>query len=91
MLLPNGNLLRGGVMEKRSVTIGGVAGIVQEIDWSGKVVWEYKMNTPEELHHHCFASVPNENTLILGWEALSIDKAIKQLKKNSYFAPSCRL
>jgi len=76
MLLPNGNLLRGGVMKKKSVTIGGAAGIVQEIDWNGKVVWEYKMNTPEELHHHCFARMPNGNTLILGWEAISKAEAI---------------
>ncbi|MFC1495292.1 aryl-sulfate sulfotransferase [Thermodesulfobacteriota bacterium] len=78
MLLPNGNLLRGGVMEKKSVTIGGAAGIVQEIDWSGKVVWEYKMNTPTELHHHCFARMPSGNTLILGWEAISIAEAISK-------------
>ena len=49
MLLPDGNLLRGGNMTQKGdnkCNIGGAAGLVQEIDWSGKVVWEYKMNTP---------------------------------------------
>ena len=76
ILLPNGNLLRGGVLEKPPTTIGGAAGIVQEIDWNGKVVWEYKMKSPTEIHHHCFSRMPSGNTLILGWEAKSIDEAI---------------
>ncbi len=76
MLLPNGNLLRGGQMKKRPATIGGAAGIVQEIDWNGKVVWEYKMNNEKEIQHHCFARMPNGNTLILGWERISVEEAI---------------
>lgn len=76
MLLPNGNLLRGGVLKNTPTAIGGTAGIVQEIDWNGKVVWEYKMASPTEVHHHCFDRMPNGNTLILGWEFKSIDEAI---------------
>jgi len=76
MLLPNGNLLRGGVMKKKPAGIGGVGGIVQEIDWDGKVVWEYKMNSPTEVQHHCFTRMPNGNTLILGWEAKTIEEVI---------------
>jgi hypothetical protein len=76
VLLPNSNLLRGGVLKKKPAAIGGAAGIVQEIDWNGKVVWEYKMNTPTEIQHHCFDRMPNGNTLILGWEAKSKDEAI---------------
>jgi hypothetical protein len=76
MLLPNGNLLRGGVLKKPPASIGGVSGIVQEIDWDGKVVWEYKLNTSTEIHHHCFTRMPNGNTLLLAWEAKSIDEAI---------------
>jgi hypothetical protein len=76
MLLPNGNLLRGGVLEKAPVSIGGAAGIVQEIDWDGNVIWEYKMHSSAEIHHHCFTRMPNGNTLVLGWEARSIDEAI---------------
>ena len=76
MLLPNGNLLRGGVMKKKPVAIGGAAGIIQEIDWNGKVVWEYKLDTPTEIQHHCFWRMPSGNTLILAWEAKSIDEFI---------------
>jgi hypothetical protein len=78
MLLPNGHLLRGGVLEGVPCAIGGVGGIVQEIDWNGGVVWEYKLMSPTEVQHHCFARMPNGNTLILAWELKSIDQAIEK-------------
>jgi hypothetical protein len=76
MLLPNGNLLRAGALDNPPVSIGGVGGIVQEIDWNGKVVWEYKLMTSTEVQHHCFARMPNGNTLILAWEFKPISDAI---------------
>lgn len=76
MLLPNGNLLRGGVPAKKPCSIGGTAGIVQELDWNGNVVWEYKMCTKTQVQHHCFDRMPNGNTLILGWEFKSIEEVI---------------
>ena len=59
--------------------IGGVAGIVQEIDWDGNVVWEYKMSDPgKEIHHHTFHRMPNGNTLILGFEYMTKKQALKK-------------
>ncbi len=76
MLLENGNLLRSGRLPEPPVNMGGVGGIVQEISWDGKVVWEYKMFSPTEAQHHCFDRMPNGNTLILGWEYKSIEDAL---------------
>jgi hypothetical protein len=76
MLLENGNLLRGGVVRGAPAPIGGAAGIVQEIDWAGNVVWEYKLLSPDEVQHHCFTRMPNGNTLILAWERKSIEEVI---------------
>jgi len=78
ILLENGNLLRGGVLSGAPASFGGAAGVVQEIDWDGKLVWEYKLLTPDAIHHHCFARMPNGNTLILGWERKSIDEFLKK-------------
>ncbi|MEJ2245400.1 MAG: aryl-sulfate sulfotransferase [Acidobacteriota bacterium] len=75
-LLPNGNLLRGGTLANPPANFGGAGGIVQEIDWDGNVVWEYKLMTPTEIQHHCFKRIPNGNTLILAWEFKSIEEAI---------------
>ncbi len=76
VLLENGHLLRGGVLEGNPCPIGGSGGIVQEIDWDGRVVWEYRLMTPTEVQHHCFTRLPNGNTLILAWEFKSIEEAI---------------
>lgn len=74
-LLPNGNLLRGGRIKEIPVGIGGVAGIVQEITWDGKVIWEFAFNNKTQIQHHCFKRLPNGNTLVLGWEKKSAKEA----------------
>lgn len=76
MLLENGNLLRGGTLQGSPAPFGGAAGIIQEIDWDGKVVWEYKLMEPDEVQHHCFTRLPNGNTMMLAWERKSIDEFI---------------
>lgn len=76
ILLENGNLLRGGTLQGAPAPIGGASGIVQEIDWDGNVVWEYKLMTDNEVHHHTFARMPNGNTLLLAWERKSLDEFI---------------
>lgn len=59
--------------------VSGASGIVQEIDWNGNVVWEYKMSEPyKEISHHTFHRMPNGNTLILGWDYMTKEEAIKK-------------
>ncbi len=78
MLLENGNLLRGGSLQGGPAPFGGAGGIVQEIDWNSRVVWEYKLMTRDAVQHHCFARMPNGNTLILAWERKSIDAFLEK-------------
>lgn len=81
VLLPNGNLLRAGAIPQKEelgyLGFGGIGGIIEEFDWSGKKVWEYTMFVPgKEFQHHTFDRMPNGNTLILGWEYKSRQEAI---------------
>lgn len=78
-LLPNGNLLRAGAIPQNPgfCGIGGVGGIIEEIDWNGNVVWEYKLFEPgKAIQHHTFKRLPNGNTMILAWETKSIKETI---------------
>ena len=47
VLLPNGHLLRAGAIGQKKelgyLGFGGVGGIIEEFDWEGKKVWEYKL------------------------------------------------
>lgn len=77
-LLPNGNLIRHGRLPDAWPAFGGVAGILEEFDWNGDKVWEYKMFTPDrEVSHHTFEVLPNGNYMLLGWEHKSYDDMVK--------------
>ena len=79
VLLPNGNVLRGACLpesEPLAVYFGGSAGLLQELSWDNKVVWQYKLNSPKGIHHHAFDRMPNGDTLLLAWENHTWSEAI---------------
>lgn len=43
---------------------GGQTGLIQELDWQGKVLWEYR----HEFMHHDFDILPNGNIALMVWE-----------------------
>ncbi len=70
------------------VAIGGTGGTIQEIDWDGKVVWEYVLAEPYKvMQHHTFHRMPNGNTLILGWEYMTKEEALKAGRDPKNFLP----
>ena len=75
-LLPNGNLLRGA-RDPDALTFkaGGVGGILQELAWDGRVVWEWRLSDSARIHHHDVTALPNGNVLLLGWEVKSPEEA----------------
>lgn len=95
-LLPNGHLLRAettdqkkdikdsglNIKGKKYAGIGGSGGYIREYNWDGDMVWEYKMSEAnKEIQHHTFNRMPNGNTLILGWEYITKEKAIELGRK----------
>ncbi len=71
-LLPNGNLLYAGKVEDGPLAeLEGAGGILLEVDWDGKIVWEYR----DPYLHHAFYRVKNGNTLILKWMKVPDDIA----------------
>jgi len=69
-LLANGNLLYAGRVEEGPLTdLEGAGGIIQEKDWEGNIVWEYK----DRYLHHGFHRLPNGNTLLIKWEKIPKD------------------
>jgi hypothetical protein len=75
-LLPNGRLLRGARdPEQLGFKTGGTGGLLQELDWDGEVVWEWKLSDDSRVHHHDVTALPNGNVLLLAWEKKSADEA----------------
>ncbi len=68
-LLANGNLLRAGHDPSNPhFEVGGQGGIVQEIAWDGKVVWEFMYSNRHHVQHHDIEPMPNGNVMLLAWE-----------------------
>ena len=79
-LKADGTLSRHGVLPEIDSTglwlFGGAAGIMEEFDWNGNKIWEYKMYIPgKEVSHHTYEIMPNGNYLLLGWEFKSYEEA----------------
>jgi formylglycine-generating enzyme required for sulfatase activity/phosphatidylethanolamine-binding protein (PEBP) family uncharacterized protein len=75
-LLPNGHLLRAGMLKVQGGTGGGEGGRIEEYDWDGKMVWEFDYATPEYQLHHDIKPLPNGNILALLVERKSREQAI---------------
>ncbi|MCH8084390.1 MAG: aryl-sulfate sulfotransferase [Myxococcales bacterium] len=75
-MLPSGNLLRTGRDPERLLfRSGGTGGILQEIDWEGNVVWEWRFSDDTRVQHHDIQPLPNGNLLVLAWEVKSSEEA----------------
>jgi hypothetical protein len=83
-LLPNGHLLRSGMLEGEDRAFGagpGASGRFEEIDWDGNVVWDFKFHNAKQYPHHDIAKMPNGNVLIVVWDKKTADEAIAAGRK----------
>jgi hypothetical protein len=76
-LLANGDLLRAGYDSNNPhFKVGGRGGIVQEISWDGKVVWQFVYSNRLHAQHHDIEPLPNGNVLLLAWERKTAHEAL---------------
>lgn len=75
-LLPNGHLLRCGQQEGNPrFHGGGIGGRIEELDWDGKIVWDYELISEQITQHHDIHLLPNGNLLMIAWEYHSPEEA----------------
>lgn len=72
-LLPGGRLLTAQVHPDAPIKIGGPGGFIREYDWDGNLIWEHV----DIAQHHDVQRLGNGNTLYLGWQPLSDEKAAR--------------
>ncbi|MGB3608289.1 aryl-sulfate sulfotransferase [Psychroserpens sp.] len=77
-LLPNGNLLRAGLLDDGSsdIVFGGQGGIVELFDWENTLIWSYTYSSNQFRQHHDIYPMPNGNVLILAATVLTEAQAI---------------
>jgi hypothetical protein len=76
-LLDNGHLLRAERHPDRSIFGGGgEGGRIVELDWDGKVVWDFVLASATMRQHHDIEPLPNGNVLMIVWERKSRAEAL---------------
>jgi hypothetical protein len=76
-LLPDGNLLRTGMIIDSNKFLGGagVGGMIEKIDWNGNLLWSYRLCDSVQCQHHDIEPMPNGNILAVVWENRSLTAA----------------
>jgi len=74
-LLPDGGLLRTGVVVDSFFRFSGKGGIIEKYDWNGKLVWSYIISNDSLSQHHDICPMRNGNILIIAWHGIPTGKA----------------
>src|SRR5262249_11668017 len=82
-LLENGHLLRAAKVDPREQAFGGAGqgGRVQEFDWDGGLVWDFKFHDDHRISHHDICRLPNGNVLMIVWEIKTGAEAVAAGRK----------
>ena len=75
-LLPNGHLLRAGMLRVQGGTGGGEGGRIEEFDWEGNLVWGFNHATRDYQLHHDLKPLPNGHVLALMVERKTREQAM---------------
>ncbi|MCZ7558567.1 MAG: aryl-sulfate sulfotransferase [Bacteroidia bacterium] len=75
-LLENGNLLRPATVPNAQLQAPAYSGLIQEITWTGNVVWEFTYSSATYIAHHDIEPLPNGNILLIAYEVKSAAEAV---------------
>lgn len=87
-LLPNGHMIRAGMLRVQGGTGGGEGGRLEEFDWEGNLVWSFNHATRDYQLHHDFKPMPNGHILALMVERKSLEEALAMGFDSSQFRDS---
>lgn len=78
-LTDRGTLLKCHRIEDHPIfqDAGGHGGWIQEIDWNGDVVWDFRWDSEEGQNHHDIEELPNGNILLIAWDRTTREVGIE--------------
>jgi len=76
-LTERGTLLRCLRIEEHPVFDGGgEGGWIQELDWDGSVLWDFRWDSEDGLNHHDIEELPSGNILLIAWDRITRAEAL---------------
>jgi Arylsulfotransferase (ASST) len=69
-LLPDGRLLTSLRAPKNRIFLGGLGWVIQILDTTGWVLWEYTLSDANMISHHDLEMLPNGNILAMVWDRM---------------------
>ncbi len=77
-LLDDGRMLR----TYKSIPVGPFtsasnAGGLELVDWDNNTIWQFEINSDQQISHHDAVSMPNGNLLVLTWKLVYADDLIE--------------
>jgi len=78
-LTERGTLLKANRIEDDDSVFqdaGGDGGWIQELDWNGDVLWDFRWAGEHGRGHHDFEELPNGNILFLAWDRTTREVAL---------------
>ena len=55
---------------------GGQGGRILELDWNGRVLWDWSLNDERHMAHHDVARLANGDLLVIAWEYHTQEEAL---------------
>ena len=76
ILTERGSLVRCLREENEVMGGGGQGGRIVELDWDGRVLWDWSLNDERRMAHHDVARLANGNLLVIAWEHRTQEEAL---------------
>lgn len=76
-LLENGNLLRPVQINNARLRGAAYSGLIQEIDWDGRIMWEFEYSSATYIAHHDIEPMPGGSILLIAWEVKTAAEALQ--------------
>jgi hypothetical protein len=76
-LLEDGNIIRPAVSDNSNLNGGAAAGLVQKVNPSNVLVWQYSYSNNTIRSHHDICPMPNGNVLLIAWEVKTSAQAVQ--------------
>ena len=81
-LFENKVLIRPALVDFPIIDLPGRGGLIQKINWTGEIIWEFIYSDEFVQQHHDIEILPNGNILLLAWEKKLQNEVIQKGKIN---------